>query len=75
MVMLSQDFLNRIRAQGQRWVPILDPPIHIRKGYEPYDSGIKEDVFMKDISGKPYVGQVRELSAGCDMSPVSYLPF
>ena len=57
---LSQDFLNRIRAQGQRWVPILDPPIHIRKGYEPYDSGIKEDIFMKDISGKPYVGQVRK---------------
>ncbi|EIE19743.1 hypothetical protein COCSUDRAFT_31111 [Coccomyxa subellipsoidea C-169] len=53
-----KDFMNRIKAQGQRWVPILDPNIHIRKGYAPYDSGIKQDIFMKDVSGKPYVGQL-----------------
>ena len=40
---------------------ILDPPIHIRKGYYPYDSGIKNNVFITDISGKPYVGQVSQL--------------
>ncbi len=58
MLLVWQDFMNRIKAQGQRWVPILDPNIHIRKGYAPYDSGIKQDIFMKDVSGKPYVGQV-----------------
>ncbi|EIE21337.1 hypothetical protein COCSUDRAFT_56560 [Coccomyxa subellipsoidea C-169] len=52
-----KDFLNRSKAQGQRWVPILDPNIHIRKGYTPYDSGIKQDN-LKDVSGKPYVGQL-----------------
>ena len=49
---------------------ILDPPIHIRKGYYPYDSGIKNNVFITDISGKPYVGQVSQLlyTAACSAS-------
>ena len=49
---------------------ILDPPIHIRKGYYPYDSGIKNNVFITDISGKPYVGQVSQLLriAACSAS-------
>ena len=58
MGLLFQAFLSRLKAQGQRWVPILDPCIHIKKGYAPYDAGIKEDVFMKDVTGKPDVGQV-----------------
>ena len=45
-----------------RWkaqVPILDPGIHVKPGYAPYDSGIQQGVFMRDISGQPFVGQVR----------------
>ena len=53
-----QTFVDLLHSRGQRWVPILDPCIHIRKGYAPYDSGIAQDVFIKDITGKPYVGQV-----------------
>lgn len=56
--MVLQAFGQRLRAQKQRWVMILDPPIHIKKGYYAYDSGIKNNVFMNDITGKPYVGQV-----------------
>ena len=66
---MLQAFGQRIRAQKQRWVLILDPPIHIKKGYYPYDSGIKNNVFMQDISGKPYVGQVMPwgaVSAWCE---------
>ena len=47
-----------LRRQNQRWVPILDPNIHVNKGYAAYDSGIARDVFVKDITGHPYVGQV-----------------
>lgn len=50
--------MNKLHANGQRWVPIIDPIIHIKEGYVPYDSGIKEDIFIKDITGKPYVAQV-----------------
>ena len=54
----SQTFVDLLHSRGQRWVPILDPCIHIRKGYAPYDTGIAQDVFIKDVSGEPYVGQV-----------------
>ena len=69
-MLLLQAFGQRLRAQDQRWVLILDPPIHIRKGYYPYDSGIKNNVFITDISGKPYVGQVSQLlhMAACSAS-------
>ncbi len=54
-----QAFVARLHAAGQRWVPILDPGIHIRSGYYAYDSGVAQDVFLRDISGGYYVGQVR----------------
>ena len=38
--------------------PILDTQTHIRQGYPPHDSGIQEDVFIKDVTGQPFVGQV-----------------
>ena len=51
--------MTKLDKAGQRWVPILDSPIHIQPGYAPYDSGIAQDVFMKDLTGRPYVGQVK----------------
>ena len=39
--------------------PIVDPQMHIRQGYPAYDSGIQQDVFVKDCTDKPYVGQAR----------------
>jgi hypothetical protein len=50
--------VSLLSKNGQRWVPILDPPIHIKPGYASYDSGIASNVFITDITGKPYVGQV-----------------
>ena len=50
--------MARLHANGQRWVPILDPGIRIRSGYYAYDSGVAQDVFLRDISGGYYVGQV-----------------
>ena len=48
------------RAEGMRTVLITD--LHIKKdpghGYAPYDSGIKEDVFVKNHNGSLYVGKV-----------------
>ncbi len=48
------------RAQGMRTILITD--LHIKKdpghGYVPYDSGIKNDVFVKRPDGSVYVGIV-----------------
>ncbi len=48
------------RAQGLHTILITD--MHIKKdpnhGYAPYDSGIKNDVFVKNPDGSTYVGQV-----------------
>ncbi|MGC1414826.1 MAG: glycoside hydrolase family 31 protein [Candidatus Acidiferrum sp.] len=48
------------RAQGLRTVLITD--LHIKKdpnhGYIPYDSGMKQDVFVKNPDGSVYVGKV-----------------
>ena len=48
------------RAQGMRTVLITD--LHIKDdpnhGYAPYDSGIKNDVFVKTHDGSLYVGKV-----------------
>ena len=51
--------MAKLNAANQRWVPILDPPIHVSPGYPAYDSGVAADVFLKDITGRPFVGQVR----------------
>lgn len=55
----AQNFRTLLDKNGQRWVPILDPPIHIKENYGAYDSGIASGVFVKDITGRPYAGQVR----------------
>ncbi|MGB7284019.1 MAG: TIM-barrel domain-containing protein [Candidatus Acidiferrum sp.] len=53
---MISDFL----AQGMRTVLITDP--HIKEdpnhGYIPYDSGMKQDVFVKNPDGTVYVGKV-----------------
>lgn len=51
-------FVDDLHAHGQRWVPILDPVIHIKKGYAPYDQGLAADVFVKDAAGGNYVAQL-----------------
>ena len=32
--------------------------MHIQTGYQVYDSGLAANVFVKDVQGNPYVGQV-----------------
>lgn len=53
-----QAFVNRLHLQGQKWVPILDPGIHIAKNYAAHEEGDAMDIWIKDIAGRPYVGQV-----------------
>lgn len=55
-----EKMIEDFRTQGMRTVLITD--LHIKKdpnhGYFPYDSGIKQDVFVKNPDGSVYVGKV-----------------
>ncbi|CAD7697322.1 unnamed protein product [Ostreobium quekettii] len=51
--------VKKLHANGQRWVPIIDPGIKVDPGYPAYDDGIREDIFLKDVKGVRYIGKVR----------------
>ena len=55
---MLQAFLAGLNKSGQHWVSILDPPIHINTSYAAYTSGVAQDVFIKDITGRDYTGMV-----------------
>ena len=51
-------FVSQLHANGQHFVTIVDPGIMVYDGYNAYDEGMKKDVFIKDLTGSPYLGQV-----------------
>jgi len=55
-----EKMISDFRAQGMHTILITD--LHIKKdpnhGYAPYDSGMKDDVFVKNPDGSTYVGVV-----------------
>ena len=53
-----QRFVRELHARQQRWVPIVDPGFKVDQGYQPYDEGLKEDIFMKGVDGENYLGWV-----------------
>lgn len=50
--------VDRLHADGRRFVPILDPGIKLEPGYAPYDDGVAAGVFVRDVTGAPYIGEV-----------------
>jgi alpha-glucosidase (family GH31 glycosyl hydrolase) len=44
-----QSFVSKLHANGQRFVPIVDPGIMVYPGYDAYDKGLQLDLFIKDI--------------------------
>ena len=55
-----EQMIADLRAQGMRTVLITD--LHIKhdpgKGYAPFDSGLREDVFIRNPDGSLYIGPV-----------------
>ncbi|MFG3587331.1 TIM-barrel domain-containing protein [Streptomyces sp. NPDC047990] len=47
-----------LRREGVRLVSIVDPAVKAEPGNAVYDSGVAEDVFVKDASGRPVRGVV-----------------
>lgn len=52
-----QDFVEDLHNKSMRYVVIVDPGIKVEKGYEAYDRGVRDDIFVKDVHGQPYLGQ------------------
>jgi alpha-glucosidase (family GH31 glycosyl hydrolase) len=55
-----QAFVDTLHANGQRYVPIVDPAIYVQDAnYSAYTEGIAMDVFVKDLHGSDnYLSQV-----------------
>ena len=53
-----QEFVEKLHNGSRRFVPILDPGIPVLPGYKPYEDGIKQDIFIRDVTGQPYIGEV-----------------
>lgn len=52
-------FVDGLHQKGMHFVSIVDPGIMIYSGYEAYEQGVKEDIFIKDLTkGDYYMGQV-----------------
>lgn len=51
-------FVQGLHTNGQKFVTIVDPGIMIVPGYDAYEQGLALDLYMKDIQGNPYLGQV-----------------
>ena len=49
---------NYLHERGFKSVWMVDPGVKIEKGYSVYDEGTKNDVWVKDKSGKDYHGDV-----------------
>jgi len=54
-------FVDKLHKAGQQWVPIHDAAIAKQAGYKAYEDGTRDDVWVKDMHGKAYVGQVGNL--------------
>ncbi|KAF9197915.1 hypothetical protein BGZ49_001447 [Haplosporangium sp. Z 27] len=53
-----RELAGNLASNNQNMVLIVDPGIPISPGYEPYESGMKNDVFIKTPTGKPIEGRV-----------------
>jgi alpha-glucosidase len=50
--------ISELAEQGFKVVAIIDPGIKVDADYKVYESGVREDVFLKLPNGKPFVGPV-----------------
>jgi hypothetical protein len=53
-----REFASKLHAAGQHWAPIFNPGISVQSGYRAYEEGSAEGVWIKDVNGNPYKGQV-----------------
>jgi alpha-glucosidase (family GH31 glycosyl hydrolase) len=53
-----RQFVDKLHADGQHWAPIFNPGISVQPGYRAYEEGNARGIWIKDVNGNPYKGQV-----------------
>lgn len=51
-------FVEEMKKENIRLIPIIDAGVKIEKGYDVYEEGVKNNYFCKDEKGKDFVGAV-----------------
>ncbi|KAF9434647.1 hypothetical protein BGZ76_007668 [Entomortierella beljakovae] len=53
-----RELAQNLSASHQSLILIVDPGIPLEPGYEPYDIGMRDEVFIRTATGKPVEGRV-----------------
>jgi hypothetical protein len=69
-----QDFVKRLHAAGQHWVPIQDAGVALAENYSAYEEGVKDNIWIKDYKDRIYVGQVPAIKLCCAALHVRHEP-
>lgn len=51
--------MDSLHSGGRRWVPIHDSAVAKVPGYSVFDEGTLANIWIKEATGGPYIGQVR----------------
>lgn len=52
------EFVDKLHSEGMHYILMTDPAISTTTGYEPYDDGVENNIFIKDDKDKILVGKV-----------------
>lgn len=53
-----KELVSDLKDEGVRLIPIIDAGVKVEEGYPVYEEGIKDDHFVKNAKGEPYVAAV-----------------
>ncbi|MEI8027221.1 MAG: TIM-barrel domain-containing protein [Pseudomonadota bacterium] len=53
-----KNMISSFKTKGIRVAPIIDPGVKIEKGYEVYEQGMEQGLFITDKDGKPFQASV-----------------
>lgn len=54
-------FVESLHSGGRRWVPIHDSAVAKVPGYSVFDEGTLSNIWIKEATGGPYIGQVMRI--------------
>lgn len=53
-----ENFVENLKSQGVRLIPIIDAGVKIEKGYEVYEEGVEKGYFCVNENNEPFIAAV-----------------